>query len=146
MRTQPSLSSYILVAAVIALLTIGIFDNPFGLVSANQQFPRRPPQARAEAAFSKVTATTHVNRTHKSDRLQTRADPATNTMIVRKNPATPVRTVRSTIGTPAEPKIFEIDGGKRAPKAAPAPLPDCGGIASQISDPMLSHFIGRCFV
>jgi len=144
--TSPLLSSYILSAIVAALLATNVFDSPLSLVSA-VQFPRHPLQASAEPAFSKVTATTNVNRSRKSDRLPViRADPVTNTTIILKNVGAPVHIVRSASGTAVQPRTLEINDGKRAPTLTPAPQRHCEGLASPYADPILSRFIGRCFV
>jgi hypothetical protein len=146
MYTSPWLFSYILSVIVAALLTTGIFNSPLGLVFADQ-LPRHSPQAIAEPDFSKVAAITNVERSRKGDRLPvTRADPVTNTTIILKNVGVQEHTVRGTSGTPVRPMILRIEELKLAPKQAPAPLLDCEALASPISDPILSRFIGRCFV
>ena len=146
MHMQLSLSSYIVTAIVSALLVIGVSDSPLGLVSPDQ-FPRHPPQAIVGPTFPEVATSTNVDRSRKSDRLpMKRADSVTTkTTIIRKNVGASERADRSARGTLAR-RTLELDDGKHTPNRAPAPLLDCEALVSPLADPILSRFVGRCFV
>lgn len=136
MYISPWLSSYILSGIVhsgivAGLLVIGVLDNAPDLVSSDQS-PHSP---------------TNVDRSRKSDRLPvTRANLVTNTTTVLKNVSAPQPAIPGASVTPARPRTLEVDEGVLAPKLAPAPLLPCETMASSVSDPIMAHFIGRCFV
>lgn len=146
MRTLPSLSSYTLYGIVVALVATGTLYGPLGLMSANE-FPSDPVQAIVGPGVSAIAGTINVNRSRKTDRLPvTRANSGENEASVLKNVGAGGRLVRNSRNPPAEQKALElIDRKAHTPKPAPASLLYCEALASPVSDPILSRFIGRCF-
>jgi hypothetical protein len=139
MYALPSPSNYILCAIVATLLATCALDSALA--------PVLRPQVIAESALSQSDAKTTADRSRKSDRLPVMGtDPVMTTTIILKHVSAPEHTARGANGMAAPPKALEIDDGKHAPKPKPAPLLDCEGLASPVSDPILGRFIGRCFV
>lgn len=75
-----------------------------------------------------------------------RADPIASTSIIKKNADTPDYIVRVTNITPARLNILGTADGKRSLAIAPKLPHDCEALASSLSDPILGHIAGRCFV
>jgi hypothetical protein len=121
-------------------LIANVSHDRLGLVSSS------PSQVISELVFSNVVATTKVDRSRKGDRLPMNGDvPATNTTIVPKAAVQPSHAVQCADATSGCPEALEADQKKHLPSREPEPLIDCEGLASPVSDPILSRFIGRCF-
>jgi|1185.fasta_scaffold1534531_1 hypothetical protein len=108
----------VLSAVLGALLTLGLFDGPLGLVFAYQSAPVAQPPA----------ITIEIDRTLKSDRGASREAPATT--VIEKIGGRPA-------GTHPAAKDRHL---------APAKLGDCEPLASPVADPKLATLAGRCFV
>jgi hypothetical protein len=107
----------VLSAVLGALLTLGLFDGPLGLVFAYQGAPVAQPAA----------ITIQIDRTLKSDRGASREAPATTVIekVGGKSGAYPAMNDRH---------------------LAPVKLGDCEPLASPVADPKLATLAGRCFV
>jgi len=136
------LSSCVLSGLFATLLIANVSDSRLGVALSLS----RPSQAIAELVFSNVAETTNVDRSRKGDRLTVNDGSwIINTTIVPKAAGAPNHSVQCANATSGCPESLETDEKKRAPMPEPATLIDCEELASPVSDPILSRFIGRCF-